>query len=316
MEGLATESFEAWRHLPAQRPAHSSPDSWREVLVRRYDEPAVAEEFTTAPTGDLLLVVQRSGVYRLESRRGRTWVGADYRPGAMGVTAPGVASVLRWRPPAGSAAPADAASTVQIHLAAGLLAEVSRALGSSWDPGHQPDVLALEDPGVLATANALAAAAEGGAPRLTAEALAQALASQLVATAPARTPVARGRAGVRPLSPAHLRRVVDHLHAHLDQDVGLAECAALVHTSRAHFLRAFAAATGLTPHRYLTRLRMDRAAHLLRCSDLPVLDVATSCGYAGTSHFAQVFRAHHGAGPSAYREASRAVARVPRPRAR
>ncbi|WP_432498326.1 helix-turn-helix domain-containing protein [Kineococcus gypseus] len=306
--GLDVASFDAWRHLPAQRPAHTSPGWWPEVLVRRYDEPAAAEEFTTAPTRDLLLVVQRSGAYRLESRRGRRWSGADYGPGAMGVTAPGVSSVLRWRPAPGAAptAAAEAASTVQIHLAASLLAEASRALGRPWRAGEQPDALSLEHPGVLAAANALAVAAEHGAPRLAAEALAQAVAVQLLAAgAPGRSWAAPARAGVRPLGPGQVRRVVEHLHAHLEEEVGLAECAALVHTSRAHFLRAFTAATGLTPHRYLVALRMDRAARLLRSTDLAVLDVAVSCGYAGTGHFAGTFRRHHGTTPSAYRRAHR-----------
>ncbi|NAZ86881.1 AraC family transcriptional regulator [Kineococcus indalonis] len=309
---LDPASYEAWRNLPARRPAGSSPGTWPEVLVRRYDEPAAAEEFTTAPSRDLLLVVQRSGTYRLESRSGRRWLAAEYRPGAMGVTAPGVASVLRWRPPEGApdtpagAAGAQAPSTVQIHLAAGLLAEVSLAMGRPWRAGHHPDALVLEHPGVLATAGALAAAAEGAAPRLAAEALAQALAAQLIAAVPAPgPPAAPVRAAARPLSAVHLARVVDHLHAHLDREVGLAECAALVPTSRAHFVRAFAAATGLTPHRYLSALRMDRAARLLRSTDLAVLDVAVSCGYAGTSHFADAFRRHHGATPSAYRSAHR-----------
>lgn len=156
---------------------------------------------------------------------------------------------------------------MQIHLAAGLLGEVARILGGGpWRAERQPDVLELHHPGVPATANALAAAAAGHAPRLAAEALAQALAAQLIAAGPPARSAAPGRPGARPLSPAQLQRVVDHLHAHLDQDVGLAERAALVHTSRAHFLRAFAAATGLTPHRYLTVLR-PAGTRPRRCRD-------------------------------------------------
>ncbi|SHF83221.1 helix-turn-helix domain-containing protein [Geodermatophilus nigrescens] len=301
--GLDPASREAWRSLPARRPEWTSPGSWSTVLVRRYAEPAVAEEFTTAPTRDSLLVVQRSGAYRLESRRGRRWVGADYRPGAMGVTAPGATSTLRWRPLEDGGRPA---STVQVHLGAGLMEEASRSLGVAWDPARHPDVLVLEHPGVFASARALAAASEGGAPRLAGEALALAVAAQLVSAQPrdGRT-LAPAPRGVRPLPDAAVRRVVDHLHAHLGREVGLDECAALVHLSRAHFLRAFTAATGLTPHRYLVRLRMDSAARLLRSTDLPVLDVAVAVGYAGTSHFAEAFRRDRGTSPSAYRRAVR-----------
>ncbi|WP_369069633.1 helix-turn-helix domain-containing protein [Kineococcus terrestris] len=310
--GLDPASLEAWRALPAQRAITSSPASWRSVLVRRYREPEAAEEFTTAASGDLLLVVQEAGRYRLESRRAGRWAGADYVPGSMGLTAPGARSVLRWRPLEGAGPPgAQVATTLQVHLAAGLVAETARALGRPWEPGAGTGALELHAPGALATARALGVAAREGAPRLAADALAEALAAQLLAAVGGRARTAAaaaaadrtGRRRTRPLGAAQVRRVVEHLHAHLAEPVGLAECAALVGCSRAHFLRAFTAATGTTPHRYLVGLRLDRAAHLLRTTGTSVLDVAVACGWAGTSHFAEAFARRHGCTPTAYRRA-------------
>lgn len=321
---LDPASFQAWRALPAGAATLTSPSAWRSVLVRGYDEPAQAEPFTTTPTDDVLLVLQRSGTYRIESLREGRWRGADYRPGSMGLTAPGVVSVLRWQPltaaagavPAPGPSPAArtltgaAVRTVQIHVAATVVEEAARALGyAHWSPQDHLDVLELDEPAVRATAQALSAAAQAQAPPLAAEALTEALAAQLVhAAAGGRGAAARraGRAdGVTPLSDRQVRRVVDHLRANLDQPVGLQECADLLGVSRSHFLRAFAAATGCTPHRYLVRLRMDRGARLLRSTDLTVLDVAVRCGYAGTSHFAGVFARVHGAPPTDYRRRHR-----------
>jgi AraC family transcriptional regulator len=60
------------------------------------------------------------------------------------------------------------------------------------------------------------------------------------------------------LAPWQLRRVTDHMQSHLDRDVTLAELSALVGLSPYHFCRAFAASTGLPPHRWLVE-RRDRA---------------------------------------------------------
>ncbi|TNM59810.1 helix-turn-helix transcriptional regulator [Streptomyces sp. NP160] len=260
----------------------------------------------------MLLVVQDTGRYRIESRQGLRWAGADYAPGSMGLTLPGSRSLLRWRPAAGDDRVLDAASgvsTLQVHLSAALVAETARSLGRRWAPSGD-GTLELSAPGVLATARALAEASRTGAPRLAAEALAEALAAQLLAAVPSSAP-AGPRAGdhpsrrrrTQPLDAAQVARVVDHLQAHLAEPVGLQECAALVGSSRAHFLRAFSAATGTTPHRYLVQMRLDRAARLLRTTDATVLDIAVACGYSGTSHFAEAFARQHGAPPSRYRAA-------------
>ena len=67
-----------------------------------------------------------------------------------------------------------------------------------------------------------------------------------------------------------------------------------------HFARAFKAATGLTPHEFVTGRRMDRARWLLRSQ--PVEAVAAAVGFGNLSHFRRLFRRHHGGPPSGLRE--------------
>ena len=57
---------------------------WRSTLVRAYADPDEADGFTTAPTPDLLVVINASGTFTIESGRSR----ARYRPGSAGVTTP------------------------------------------------------------------------------------------------------------------------------------------------------------------------------------------------------------------------------------
>ncbi len=93
------------------------------------------------------------------------------------------------------------------------------------------------------------------------------------------------------------------MRAHLADDVTVDDLAAVVNVSKFHFIRTFAAGAGLTPSRYLRRLRARTAAELLTTTTMPVAAVAAHCGYRSAGQFAAIFRTHHGVSPSAYRSA-------------
>ena len=48
--------------------------------------------------------------------------------------------------------------------------------------------------------------------------------------------------------------------------------------------------TGMTPQRYLNRLRLIKARHLLRHTDESVTDIAYCCGFGDSNHFSTLFR--------------------------
>jgi transcriptional regulator GlxA family with amidase domain len=68
-----------------------------------------------------------------------------------------------------------------------------------------------------------------------------------------------------------------------------------------HFIRVFEGITGVTPHQYLLRTRLRRAAVRLRTEPAKILDIALSCGFGDISNFNRVFRAEFGVSPRAYR---------------
>jgi AraC-like DNA-binding protein len=74
--------------------------------------------------------------------------------------------------------------------------------------------------------------------------------------------------------------------------------------SRFHFVRAFASVTGLTPHRYVLRARLRRAAVRLATNNARVVDVATASGFRDVSNFNHAFRAEFGVTPRAHRRSS------------
>ena len=102
--------------------------------------------------------------------------------------------------------------------------------------------------------------------------------------------------------PAHrLRRVVEYVRAHLDQDISLAGMAAVAGMSPHYFSELFRQSTGHTPHQFVLAERIERAKRLLRNPKLTALDVALLVGFADASHFTKVFRRAVGTTPRRYR---------------
>jgi AraC-like DNA-binding protein len=92
------------------------------------------------------------------------------------------------------------------------------------------------------------------------------------------------------------------LEANAAEPVGLEHAARCAGLSPFHFLRLFSKVTGVTPHQYLVRTRLRRAARLLSQEDLPVTDVALDCGFADLSNFVRTFRRVAGMSPGKFRK--------------
>jgi AraC family transcriptional regulator len=111
----------------------------------------------------------------------------------------------------------------------------------------------------------------------------------------------RSESRVAGLVPRVLNRVRGKIEANLDADLSLESLAEESGYSRAHFLRMFRAATGLTPHQYVLNLRLRRAQECLRQPGSSIIDVVVSCGFASQSHMTSLFRQHLGMTPAQFR---------------
>ena len=116
--------------------------------------------------------------------------------------------------------------------------------------------------------------------------------------------MASGGQQVSRVSERERRRAVEAalwIEANAAEAVDLATVARFAGLSPFHFLRVFARVVGATPHQYLLRMRLRRAAKLLS-EDRPVTEVAYESGFADLSNFVRTFGRAAGVPPGKFRK--------------
>ncbi|OJF97749.1 helix-turn-helix domain-containing protein [Pararhizobium antarcticum] len=103
------------------------------------------------------------------------------------------------------------------------------------------------------------------------------------------------------LSQAQANMVKEFIAENLARDIGLDDLASVCGLTRFHFSRSFKATFGEPPHRYLTRVRMERATQMLAATKLSLSDIAGACGFNGISQFGRAFRDVVGKTPLEFR---------------
>ncbi|HKP59644.1 MAG TPA: AraC family transcriptional regulator [Polyangiales bacterium] len=104
------------------------------------------------------------------------------------------------------------------------------------------------------------------------------------------------------------RRAVEaalFLDDHAHEPVDLQRTAAAVGLGPFHFLRLFGSVLGVTPHQYLVRARLKRAAQLLTAGDYGISTIAYDCGFGDLSNFVRTFHRAAGMSPRDFRRKAR-----------
>ena len=273
----------------------SPPDDEGRVRIRRYT--GIHAEMRQPALTDALLCMHLGGAKRV-----RRWQGGyenvhDVELGALTVLPAGQAN--RWV----TQGPIDFA---HLTLDAALLDQiVIEEFDREPRACELSDAVGVRSPYIeLLFRHLLAAVEDGGvAGRLYPDSLLVVLTAALLSDhsnreAPAQRPTAFQTGG---LAGWRLRRVVDYMAAELPTDIALTDLTALTGLSRAQFFRAFKQSTGLSPQRYLTRLRLDRAQGLLDGTDLEIDEIGPAVGLGGGQRFATLFKARFGVNPRLYR---------------
>lgn len=100
-----------------------------------------------------------------------------------------------------------------------------------------------------------------------------------------------------------INRVMDYIEIHLDEDLSLPKLSEIACFSPYHFHRIFSAMRTETLSHFIKRLRLEKAAILLKLHDgRTVTDIALSCGFSGSAVFARAFQEAYGMSASAWRK--------------
>jgi AraC-like DNA-binding protein len=95
------------------------------------------------------------------------------------------------------------------------------------------------------------------------------------------------------------------LEANSHLSIDLDDAAEQAGVSPFHFLRSFSNVLGVTPHQYLVRSRLKRAAGLLAGEEIPITDIAYDVGFGDLSNFVRTFHRAAGVSPRSFRAAAR-----------
>jgi AraC family transcriptional regulator len=113
--------------------------------------------------------------------------------------------------------------------------------------------------------------------------------------------VPEGRSNYGGLAPWQMRRVVEAVEADPGANYTISMLAQECDLSSSHFARAFKETTGLAPHQWLTRQRIEHARRLLAQTSMELSEIALACGFVDQSHFSRVFARQEKRSPGRWR---------------
>lgn len=99
-----------------------------------------------------------------------------------------------------------------------------------------------------------------------------------------------------------INKVIDHINNNLDHTLSLEELSVVACFSPFHFHRIFKTVTGETVKNFTNRIRMEKAARLLRFSKNRLNDIASVCGFSDATSLSRLFREHFGITPGDYKK--------------
>ncbi len=104
------------------------------------------------------------------------------------------------------------------------------------------------------------------------------------------------------ITPRQLDKIKNYVQTHLDEKINIPILYRLCGLSEGYFYVAFKQATGLTPHQYITSVRMKEAKRLLLQSKQSIIQTGMAVGYENPAHFCQVFKKEAGVSPRKFRK--------------
>ncbi|TPL32841.1 helix-turn-helix transcriptional regulator [Mesorhizobium sp. B2-4-6] len=294
--GFPVEEIHGFGALASCRTLRTSAGrSWEKVYLSTQIEDPNGVAFPASP--HLFIRLTTSGSAKIVSNIGGREYSANSRPGQLDVVAPGQPIQLGWD---------RRVHTTHLYLHASLLAEISADFESHGQPIGILSGLALTDPLLewLATEidQALELDAEGLYPYVIH--LARAAVGRVLCRYSNLYLYQAGEFSDKKLGKRQLSSFHQIIEARMQQKLSLSDLAEGSGLSTSHFAHLFKNATGKTPYQYLLESRIQRARYLLARTSMPIVQIATECGFADQVHFSRAFSKVVGQPPGAFRKAS------------
>lgn len=236
------------------------------------------------PVGHYVAINRRSTDFHFESLQGERWVPHTMPPGSL------------WIQPANLAFSFNVEEQAQWCGAILQPARLRALLGS--DSAVEP-VIGLQDATLGPAMQALCAEVLRGGPsgRRFAEGMLVVIGTQLLRL------FGEARSAPKVGITGRQRSIVtEYVDVHLSEPIAVADLAACVGLSEAHFARAFKQTLGMAPHRFVIERRLERGKRMLADTDDTIARIAAACGFADQAHFSRAFSQAFGVSPSALRK--------------
>ncbi len=283
-------------HVPFAFQNTSETLGWRGLRVE-HDPQQPPSDLVHPPLECMLLILNGETVpQRADHLCDDVRYQGDGLPQSVTLVPPGVESRWRWH---------NTCDSTQYQLSPALVAKVAEE-AFELDPARVHFPVRYYDqssPEVIDTLKALRRELLTGGPggRLCAESLANVLVVQLIRQMSNRqgsNGVIRGSGGR--LARHVFRAVEEYIHAHLDQNIALAELAAVANLSEFHFARLFRQTTGLPPHQFVIHQRVERAKRLIAAGRLSLAQIAIDVGFSDQSQLNRHFKRLVGVTPKRF----------------
>jgi AraC-like DNA-binding protein len=284
-----------WRARPSDAGAANAKviaTKWRSLSQATIDVSA-----ETPADSHVVAIVLRNENVRF-SVAGRVVHDGAATPGMLHVTEPAVSTRCIFR---------SAYDVLHLHVPNRLIAECARDIPNGETAMLTSASSLARDPTVEWLGRSLLAARDVAAPfgELYTDCISTSIVARLLASAGRAAPSERSK--VAELPRWRLKRVMEFVEASLGEAVTLADLAAAAGLTRMHFAAQFRAATGLRPHEYVLRRRIERAQEMLANDDAQLVDIALTVGFQTQSHFTSVFKRFAGQPPHAWRSSHAAA---------
>lgn len=273
----------------------SASGPWQGVLLEQFSGGKPREYIDVATPGEVIITHIRSTT-RLEWAEGGRFREVTIRPGQSAI----IPSMTRF-----SVRNNQPGDIVCVSLDPAFMRCATHEQFEG--PGNPTlrTVLGIDDPLLHALLLAMAAEVRAGfaGGRGYGESLATALAAHIVRLYSDAKPAATAQS--RGLSRSQLSAAIGKIHNDFTGDVSLTTLASAAGLSPFHFARLFKLSTGLAPHQYVLRCRVEHARKLLLSRDTTTAEVAKAAGFCDQSHLTTHFRRLYGVTPRTFRQQAR-----------